>query len=104
MQRGIFAMRHLGFAVIAAMCLGLAGCYPEPFQNPGDWAPTGAAKEDLAMQAADKDDLLAGRSEPGGQGVAAAAGVDAAIGGAAGTAAGLQKAPAAISFTSGTGD
>ena len=55
-------MRHLGFAVIAAMCLGLAGCYPEPFQNPGDWAPTGAAKEDLAMQAADKDDLLAGRS------------------------------------------
>jgi hypothetical protein len=36
--------------------------------------------------------------------VAAAAGVDAAIGGAAGTAAGLQKAPAAISFTSGTGD
>jgi len=104
MQRGFFTMRYLGFAAAAVICLGLTGCYAEPFQNPGDWAPTGAAREDLAMQAANKDDLLAGRSEPGSQGVAAAAGVDAAIGGANGSASGLQKPPAAISFTSGTGD
>jgi hypothetical protein len=103
MQRGFF-MRHLGFAAVAVLCIGLTGCYAEPFQNPGDWAPTGAAKEDLAMQAADKDDLLAGRSEPGSQGVAATAGVDAAIGGTSGSATGLQKPPKDISFTSGTGD
>ncbi len=96
-------MRHLGIAA-AVLCLALTGCYAEPFQNPGDWAPTGAAKEDLAMQAADKDDLLAGRSEPGSQGVAATAGVDSAIGGASGSAAGLQKPPKDISFTSGTGN
>jgi len=97
-------MRQLGFAAAAILCLGLAGCYAEPFQNPGDWAPTGAAREDLAIQAANKDDLLAGRSEPGSQGVAAAAGVDAATGGTAGNAAGLQKPPKEITFSSGTGD
>jgi len=103
MQRGFF-MRHLGFAAAAVLCLGLTGCYLEPFQNPGSWAPTGASNEDLAMQAANKDDLLTGRSEPGSQGVAAAAGVDVAVGGSGGTAAGLQKPPKEITFTSGTGD
>ncbi len=95
---------RLGFAAAAILCLGLTGCYPDPFQNPSDWSMTGAAREDTAVQVANKDDLLAGRGEAGSQGVAAAAGVDVAIGGAAGTAAGLQKPPKDISFTSGTGD
>jgi len=103
MRRGVFAMRHLGFAAVAVLCLALTGCYSEPFQNPGDWAETGAANEDLALQAANKDDLLSGRSQPGSQGVAAAAGVDEAIGGSAGTATGLQKPPKDITFSSNTG-
>jgi hypothetical protein len=91
-------------ALAILLCLGLAGCYPDRFQNPGDWSMTGASREDLAQQIANKDDLLVGQSEPGSQGVAAAAGVDAAIGGTAGTAAGLQKPPKEITFSSGTGD
>jgi hypothetical protein len=91
-------------AAAAILCLGLAGCYPDPFQNPADWSLTGASREDLAVQVANKDDLLEGRGDTTSQGVAAAAGVDLAIGGAAGTATGLQKAPKEISFTSGTGD
>ncbi len=93
---------RLVFAAI--LCLGLTGCYPDPFQNPADWSMTGASREDIAVQAANKDDLLAGRSEPNSQGVAAAAGVDVAIGGTAGTAAGLQKPPKDITFSSGTGN
>jgi hypothetical protein len=107
-MRGISKMRvngkRTGFLAAGILCLGLTGCYPDPFQNPADWQMTGAAREDTAQQVVNKDDLLAGRSEPGSQGVAAAAGVDVAIGGAAGSAAGLQKAPKEISFTSGTGD
>jgi hypothetical protein len=103
MQRS-HIMRRFGFAAAAALCLGLTGCYLDPFQNPGDWSMSGAAREDTAVQVANKDDLLAGRSEPGSQGVAAAAGVDVAIGGAAGTAAGLQKPPKDITFSSGTGN
>jgi hypothetical protein len=91
MQRS-HIMRRFGFAAAAALCLGLTGCYLDPFQNPGDWSMSGAAREDTAVQVANKDDLLAGRSEPGSQG------------GAAGTAAGLQKPPKDITFSSGTGN
>jgi hypothetical protein len=97
-------MRHVAYAAAALLCLGLTGCYGERFDNPGDWSMTGAAREDAAVQIANKDDLLAGRSQPGSQGVVAAAGVDVAIGGSAGTAAGLQKPPKDITFTSGTGN
>ncbi len=97
-------MRRLGYIAAGLLCLGLTGCYGERFDNPGDWSMTGAAREDTAIEVANKDDLLAGRSEPGSQGVAAAAGVDVAIGGIGGAATGLQKPPKDITFTSGTGD
>jgi hypothetical protein len=100
----MFDMRRLLCATACLLCLGLTGCYGDRFQNPADWSMTGAAREDTAMEISNKDNLLEGASEPGSQGVAAAAGVDVAIGGIAGTAAGLQKAPKDITFSSGTGD
>jgi hypothetical protein len=108
MMQGVFKMRvrakRMGLLAAGVLCLGLAGCYPDPFQNPADWSMTGASREDLAQQVANKDDLLAGRSDPSSQGVAAASAVDVAIGGSAGSGAGLQKPPKEISFSSGTGD
>jgi hypothetical protein len=102
-MRGNIDMRRIGLIAAGLLCLGLTGCYGDRFQNPGDWSMTGAAREDTAVQIANKDDLLAGRSQPDSQGVAAAAGVDLAIGGNTGTAAGLQKPPKDITFSSGTG-
>jgi hypothetical protein len=61
-----------------------------------------APLENTAAQVSDKSDLLQGKSDNSSYGLAAAAGVDEAIGGAAGTAAGLQKPPAALSFSSGS--
>ncbi len=67
---------------------------------------TGAARENTALMTADKSELFQGHGTPAtSNGVAAAAAVDVAIGGAAGTAAGLQKPPPAITFSaSGTGN
>jgi hypothetical protein len=84
--------------------MGLSGCYVDPLQNPADWAMNGAPLENTAQMVADPSELIQGHGDPESNGVAAAAGVDVAIGGSAGTAAGLQKPPPAISFSSGTGD
>ncbi len=94
---------------LTILCLStllLSGCVGpldgDPFQRPGNWAMNAAPRENTAAQVSDKSDLLQGKSDTSSDGIAAAAGVDQAIGGAAGTAAGLQKAPAALSFSSGS--
>lgn len=74
-------------------CLGilsLSGCAGafDPFQRPGTWAMTGASNETIAQQAANKSDLIQGRSQSGTNGIAAVAGVEKAMSG--GTASGLQ--------------
>jgi type IV pilus biogenesis protein CpaD/CtpE len=96
-------MRRSTMVLLAFAAIGLAGCYPDPFQNPGDWAMNASPLENTAQQVADPTELLQGHGDTTSQGVAAAAGVDLAIGGAAGTATGLQKPPPTISFSSGTG-
>ncbi len=96
-------MRRPSLILLCLTGVSLAGCYPDPFQNPGDWAMTSAPRENLAAQVADPSELLQGHGDVNANGVAAAAGVDEAIGGAAGTAAGLQKPQPPITFTSGTG-
>ncbi|OYV42409.1 MAG: hypothetical protein B7Z75_12985 [Acidocella sp. 20-57-95] len=91
------------FAALAAiLCVGLTGCYSDPFQNPGQWSMNSAPRENLATQTADKTELFQGHGESQSNGVAAAAGVDVALGG--GTASGLQKPPKDITFSSGTGN
>jgi hypothetical protein len=89
---------------LSVMSIGLTSCYPDPFENPGDWSMTGASRQNIAAQAANPVDLLNGRSDLNSNGVAASAAIDAALGGAAGNASGLQKPPPAITFTSGTGN
>ena len=98
-------MRLRNLLMVSAASFGLAGCYGDPFQNPADWSMTGAPRENLAQQAAQKSDLLYGRSEPLANGVVASAAVEKSEGGPAGTAAGLQAPPPALSTTgfSGTG-
>lgn len=83
-------MRSLGFFVLCLGVLSLSGCVGafDPFQRPGDWSATGASNANIAQQAADKGDLIQGRSQPGSNGVAAVAGVEKAMAG--GTAKGLQ--------------
>jgi hypothetical protein len=98
-------MRRSTLLLLACAGIGLTGCYSDPFQNPADWSMNGAPRENIAQQVADPSELLQGHGETTSNGVAAAAGVDLAIGGAAGTATGLQKAPSAsniFSFTSGS--
>jgi len=99
-------MRIPALTVLLITGLLLAGCVgpldPDPFQRPGNWVMNAAPLENTASQVSDKSDLLQGKSDSASDGVAAAAGVDEAIGGAAGTAAGLQKVPAALSFASGS--
>ena len=80
--------------VILLFFLMLAGCYLDPYQNPGDWAMTGASRKNIATQAAYPSDLIAGRSGGYANGVAAAAGVDKALGGATSTGVGLLTPPA----------
>jgi hypothetical protein len=100
-------MRIPAFLSLLLSALVLAGCVgpldPNPFARPGNWAMNAAPLQNTAVQVSDKSDLLQGKSENMSNGVAAAAGVDLAIGGAAGTAAGLQKTPEKITFSSGTG-
>ena len=84
-------MRSLAFFSFCVILLGLSGCVLDPFQRPGTWSETGASNENLAAQVADPSDLISGKSNPYSNGVAAAAGVDKALGAnGAGTAAGLQ--------------
>ena len=84
-------MRSLAFFSFCVMLLSLSGCVSDPYQRAGTWSATGASQEDLAQQVADPADLIRGKSEPYSNGVAAAAGVNKALGAnGAGTAAGLQ--------------
>jgi len=100
-------MRLPSLSILLISSLLLAGCVgpldPNPLNRPGNWVMNAAPLENTAVQVSDKSDLLQGKSDSTSDGVAAAAGVDLAIGGVAGTATGLQKAPVAITFSSGTG-
>jgi hypothetical protein len=100
-------MRVPFITILLLSTLVLSGCVgpldPDPLNRPGNWVMNAAPLENTAVQVSDKSDLLQGKSDSASDGVAAAAGVDLAIGGAAGTATGLQKAPVAITFSSGTG-
>jgi len=80
------------------LTLCLAGCYPDPFQNPGDWSMTGASRKNIAVQVATPSQLIRGQQDSGSNGVAASAAIDKALGGAAGTAAGLQTPPPATTL------
>ena len=90
---------------ILVLALALAGCYLNPYQNPNDWSLSGASRRNIAVQTANPSDLIMGRSDPLANGVAASAGVDKALGGAAGTAAGLQTPPvqSTLSITGNSG-
>jgi len=92
--------------LLGAMCVSLSGCYPDPYDNPGQWSMNGSERENTALMTADKSELIQGHgTPPASNGVAAAAAVDVAIGGTAGNASGLQKPPPAITFSSsGTGN
>jgi hypothetical protein len=85
------------------LMVGLAGCYADPFANPADWSMTGATRKNVAIQAATPSQLIAGQPGGSSNGVAASAAIDKALGGAAGTAAGLQTppAPATLNITGG---
>jgi hypothetical protein len=88
-----YAMRRAAFFAFCAILLTLTGCEGafDPFQRPGDWAATGAANENLAQQVAMPSDLISGRGNPNGSGVAASAALDKALGpNGTGTEAGLQ--------------
>lgn len=81
------AALFFSFCVLVLTLSGCAGAF-DPFQRPGNWSATNASNETIAQQAADKSDLLYGKSEPGSNGVAAVAGVEKAM--TNGTGAGLQ--------------
>jgi hypothetical protein len=87
-------MRVWNAVLSCILMLGLSGCYADPFQNPGNWSMTGAPRKNVAAQAARPSDLIAGQQRKSSNGVAASAAIDKALGGAAGTAAGLQTPPA----------
>ncbi len=90
-------MRPRDFIILGAAALGLAGCYGDPFENPGDWSASNAPQENLNAQVANKADLISGHGNAYGNGVAASAAIDKALGQPAGTAAGLQTPPPALS-------
>jgi hypothetical protein len=98
-------MRTPALFLLALASLALTGCEGalDPFQQPYNWAMTGAARQNLAVQAATPAELISGQSSPTSNGVAASAGIDKALGGAAGTAAGLQTAPPALNASIGSG-
>jgi hypothetical protein len=83
------------------LVIGLCGCTPDPFKNPGDWSMTGASRKNAAVQAAVPSQLIFGQPADNANGVAASAAIDKALGGAAGTAAGLETPPpiTALSIT-----
>jgi hypothetical protein len=101
-------MRFAVFFAFCVMVLSLTGCTGafDPFQRPGNWAATGASNEIIAQQAANKSDLISGRSEATSNGVAASAAIDKALGAnGAGTAAGLETTtvPTAVFTDTSTG-
>jgi hypothetical protein len=95
-------------AVVLLICsaLALTACVgpldPNPFNRPNNWAMNAAPLENTAVQADDKADLIQGKSDPTSLGVPATAAIDQALGEPTGTAAGLQKAPVAVTFSSGS--
>jgi hypothetical protein len=91
-------MRFWTILQFLTLMLGLAGCYPDPFQNQGDWSMTGASRKNIAVQAATPSQLINGQQGDGSSGVAASAAIDKALGGPAGTAAGLQTPPPATTL------
>jgi hypothetical protein len=88
------------FPLIAALALfGLSGCEGalDPFARPGNYALTNAPNETIAQQAADKGDLIRGRSDEGtSNGVAAESALEKALTG--GTATGLHT-PAVVTIS-----
>ncbi|MCB5943198.1 hypothetical protein [Acidocella sp. KAb 2-4] len=74
-------MRSALFFSFGLLVLSLSGCVSpfDPYGRPGTWAETGAANETIAQQAADKSDLLSGKSEPGSNGIMAVGGVEQAL-------------------------
>jgi hypothetical protein len=99
-------MRIPAIALLLCSALVLTACVgpldPNPFNRPGNWAMNAAPLENTAVQVNDKSDLIQGKSDSSSNGVAATAAIDQALGEPAGTAAGLQKAPQTISFSSGS--
>ncbi len=91
-------MRILALLGLSIGCLGLTGCYLNPYQNPNDWSMPGSPLKNIAAQAAYPSDMIQGKSAPSSNGVAATAAIDKALGGTAGTAAGLQTAPPVTSM------
>jgi len=83
-------MRSLAFFCLCAGIFSLSGCAGafDPFARPGTWSATGASREIIAQQAANKADLIQGQSQPGTNGIVAVAGIQKAM--TNGTAAGLQ--------------
>jgi hypothetical protein len=96
-------MRSALFFTLCVGILSLSGCEGafDPFQRPGDWSATGAARENIAQQAANKSDLIQGQSQPGSNGVAAVGGIEKALTG--GTASGLQTQVTATTLTTAGG-
>ncbi len=97
MKKVVSTMRARDFLILTAAALGLAGCYADPFQNPAQWSASNAAQDNLNAQVVTKSDLISGHGEATSNGVAASAGIDKALGQPAGTAAGLQTPPPALS-------
>jgi hypothetical protein len=91
-------MRLLHILLLASATLGLSGCYADPFTDPRKWSMTAAPRENTAVEAANPADLIVGHGDATSNGVAASAGIDKALGGPAGTAAGLQTAPPALNI------
>lgn len=83
-------MRKLVFLGLCSAILSLSACQGafDPFQRPGNWSATNASNKNIALQAANKGDLIQGRSEPGSNGIVAVGGVEKAL--SNGTASGLQ--------------
>lgn len=83
-------MRKLVFFGFCAAILSLSGCEGafDPFQRPGNWSATNASSANIALQAANKGDLIEGRSEPGSNGIVAVGGLEKGL--TNGTATGLQ--------------
>jgi hypothetical protein len=94
------ALSKILLGLTALLCVSLTGCYPDPYQNPGDWSMTGASRENTAVQVTDKAELFQGHGDNTSNGIAASAALDTALSG--GTAAGLQKPPKEISATPGS--
>ena len=99
-------MRIPAIALLLCSSLVLTACVGpldmNPYNRPNNWSMNAAPLENTAVEADDKADLIQGKSDNTSNGVAATAAIDQALGEPNGTAAGLQKAPSAISFSAGS--